>query len=218
MTAHPMLFKAPMIRAIRAGQKTQTRRIISAKNSTRDGWPWPKEPRDWTFAAHDWASAYVDAGPSPAGNAGPYLKVPLPTEETVHRVYSRYQPGDRLWGKETFCFTDDGKVAYFADSWTECPPEDGKWKPSIFMARKHSRIDRPILSVRPERLQAITEADALAEGVDQFADGAGFTVPGCAWTRDPIDAYRDLWQNINGPGSWTVNPWVWVIGFEGVKS
>jgi hypothetical protein len=223
MSAHPLLFMAPMVRAIRAGQKTQTRRIISPKNSTRDGWPWPKEPRDWTFDAHDWAGAYVDAGPSPAGNAGPYLKVPLPTEETVHRVYPRYQVGDTVWGKETFCFTEDGKVAYFADSWTNCPAADGKWKPLIFMGRKHSRFDLPIVSVRPERLQAISGADAIAEGIDVFADGAGFTVPlrngklG-PWQRNPEDAYRNLWEVINGPGSWATNPWVWVIEFRGIKA
>lgn len=211
MTAHPMLFKAPMVRAILAGQKTQTRRIITTKNSTRDGWAWPTEPRDWTFEAHDWASAYVDAGPSPAGNAGPYLKVPLPTEETIHRVYPRYQAGDRLWGKETFCFTDEGKIAYFADSWTECPAEDGKWKPSIFMGRKHSRIDLAIVGVRPDRLQNISEEDAIAEGSQE---PSLLPIVGACFTER--DVYAKLWESINGPGSWAKNPWVWVIEFRRV--
>ena len=83
------------------------------------------------------------------------------------------------------------------------------------MRRWMSRITLEITAVRVECLQDITEADAIAEGIDVFADGAGFTVtPGGAWHRNPEDAYRALWDSLHGPCGWARNPWVWVLEFR----
>lgn len=81
--------------------------------------------------------------------------------------------------------------------------EDGwPWKPSIFMPRWASRLSLPVTSVRVERLQDISEADARAEGVTD--DGLGGTAR---------KMYSRLWETINGAGSWALNPWVWVLTF-----
>lgn len=122
--------------------------------------------------------------------------------------------GDRLWVKETFVSIpiDGGEmgIAYRADGddafnniengyeWM------GKWTPSIFMPRWASRITLEITEVRVQRLQEISEEDALAEGVD-IRD----SVIGTA-----IGAYYTLWNEINGQKSWPMNPYVWCISFK----
>lgn len=95
------------------------------------------------------------------------------------------------------------------------------WKrPAIFMPRVASRITLEITAVRAEHLQDISEADAIAEGVRQMRDGSGTWVgregPGLLVTPwlTARDAYRDLWESINGLGTWALNPFVWVIEFK----
>jgi hypothetical protein len=118
------------------------------------------------------------------------------------------QVGDQLWVRETFCDATDGlhgRVLYRATGDTAC-----KWKPSIFMPRAASRITLEITSVRVERLQNISEADALAEGVEPLSDPGAVFAPAKS-------AYCDLWESINGKGSWFSNPLVWVIEFTKMK-
>lgn len=93
MKVGPILFKPAMVRGLLSEQKTQTRRIASPRNMQVDV--------KWSDL--DWASpdVFVDPGPSPIGNRGPYLKVPHRDGETVHRVYPRYLPGDLLWVRES---------------------------------------------------------------------------------------------------------------------
>jgi hypothetical protein len=134
------------------------------------------------------------------------------------------KPGDRLWVRETFgyitlaeneAFTmrrPDGcpvRVYYKAEAiregWTDMVP----WTPSIFMPRWASRIMLEIISVRVERLQDISEADAFAEGIS-----------GGDWLGDPVGEYKKLWNSINekrGFG-WDKNPWVWVIEFKKLEA
>jgi hypothetical protein len=133
-------------------------------------------------------------------------------------------PGDRLWVKETHLPTARG-VYYRADF----TPFDaaghgamyGGWKPSIFCRREYSRISLEIVSVRVEKLQDISEEDAVAEGVEWNPGmyswqrlfrhyGAGCNVG----YLKPSESYRTLWQSINGPGSWESNPWVWVLEYK----
>ncbi|MFT3992423.1 MAG: hypothetical protein QM680_13545, partial [Luteolibacter sp.] len=103
---------------------------------------------------------------------------------------------------------EDQPIYFCADEEaTGCVPFDwGKGRPSIFMRRWMSRITLEIISIRVERLNEISDGDALAEGVEQSGD----------WPN-PVDEFRVLWESINGAGSWDENPWVWVLEFKRVE-
>jgi hypothetical protein len=126
-------------------------------------------------------------------------------------------PGDRLWVRETWAQNEDqlsetrmdASIRYRADGEQRALDNGGEkpWRPSIFMPRWASRITLEVTGVRIERLQAISEADAKAEGAN----------PG-KWPtmrQQPYQAgYSALWDSINGAGSWNANPWVWVVTFR----
>ena len=102
---------------------------------------------------------------------------------------------------------DCSRIWYWADG----NPTEGDWtrpRPSIHMPRWASRILLEITAVRVERLQDISETDAEAEGIQEIVD-AGVDHDGT-----PRDAYRALWEQINGADSWSANPWVWVVEFK----
>lgn len=198
----PILFSAPMVRALLAGTKTQTRRIVK---------PQPEELGDGQIR---WLHrGYGHSGPSTYMN-----------EIAVEYWCPHGKPGDHLWVKETGWQPKDPsprelregadtwpRYAYDADGITDQDAEDYKawgWKrrPSIFMPRSFSRITLEITGVRVERLQDISDADAIAEGVERPATG----LPICG----PRTWYRVLWESINGAGSWEPNPWVWVVSFK----
>lgn len=174
MKEHGTLFKADMVRALRReyGPKTQTRRLFTRHNSLVDG----ARATPTLWADLDFDAAWIDAGPSPAGNAGPYLKVPRRSEDSVHRVYPTIEVGDLLWVREscmTFESTDGrnaNQVRYRADAdFGQLPKETGSWacrvRNSIHMPRWACRIELEILAVRIERLQQIDMAGAIAEGI-----------------------------------------------------
>lgn len=206
-----VLFSAPMVRALLAGTKTQTRRPVNPQPETQhDGEPY------WHVGGYRvWGYRPPAAVPLRAG--GNPLLCP----------YGK--PGDRLWVRE----------AWRTDPQFDClPPRDldpavapvqyeagphadvlgGKLRPSMFMPRWACRLVLTLESVRVERLNDIGEADALAEGVTPKWE------PGCSGRlmeafngfsfRPAASAYADLWEQINGPGSWSVNPWVWVLAFR----
>lgn len=219
----PILFSAPMVRAILAGQKTQTRRAVKAREWAAHGKPLLEQ-------------AFVDTasdGPRFAGPKEDYLHVPY-ENGTVQRVFSPYgSTGDLLWVRETWRMTgacDDtygggtkrwAEIEYAADNSTRrvqrVPAEiplvvSMKWRPSIFMRPVFSRVSLRITGVRVERAHSISRADVLAEGVPE---------PEIEKWRQwlhPDDcaghAFGQLWESINGKGSWAANPWVWVISFE----
>jgi hypothetical protein len=122
--------------------------------------------------------------------------------------------GDQLWVRETFAGDYGCGFIYAADhpnsDIRKGDLDDGeqtlrRWTPSIHMPRDASRITLEIVGVRVERLNDISEADAMAEGV----------------TKGPLDpwqstAFMRLWESINGPESWAANPWVWVLEFKKV--
>jgi len=118
------------------------------------------------------------------------------------------QPGDRLWVRETFhpMKSSKGPASYRATWPKDDETPDEGWKPSIHMPRWASRITLEIVAVRVERLQQISNEDCFAEGLP-----ADTTKGNRTW-------YADLWESINGKGSWNVNPWVWVVEFKRVES
>ena len=192
----PILMSAPMVRALLDGTKTQTRRICKV--------------------------------PMRAGMPEPELASLLAT--------CRYgKPGDRLWVRETSKAIElpsglDG-VRYSADQAFR-PIENTReaseaWMamhayrrgrglvvPAIHMPRWASRIALELTGVRVERVQDISIADAMAEGVVECNESLRGLEPCMEWRY----AYEDLWNSINGPGAWDSNPWVWVVGFRRIDA
>lgn len=224
MKAHPILFSGAMVRALLDGSKTQTRRAVKFPSFTKEHW------RD------------------PGLGAGEYFKVACYGEDTIHRVRCPYgMAGDLLWVRETWAICerhiDLTKVYYKAHerhSHTEfhqlietskvgnLKPSWPKFKPSIHMPRALSRITLEITGVRVERLQDISEADCIAEGIIKSDDHQtlyrhyggdktyaenGYGLQRTVWVQ-PVPSYRSLWESINGAESWAANPWVWVIEFK----
>jgi hypothetical protein len=210
MKERPILFSAPMVRALLDGSKTQTRRALRVQ-------PLDVVPMNGDLAGREWV--------------GLMEREPKPSGAVFHCKFG--VPGDRLYVRETWSqptTLDPGPTVYRADypAWvpahfTNLPALDEiTWKPSIHMPRALSRIMLEIVSVRVERLQDCSEADARAEGValDETSP------PGPLWRRErgvgnwhsgARGAYRELWEAINGAGSWAANPWVWVVEFKRVR-
>lgn len=194
MRERPILFSSPMVRAVLSGAKTQTRRIVKPLHM-----------------------ATVDAEQFPILAMCPYGS-----------------PGDQLWARETCraeAIGDEGLcgVRYVADGqfmpiantreasdrWVQLywyRGMEGATVPPIHMPRWASRITLEITDVRVERLQDISEADAKAEGVS-MPDGT--PTPPDFWSYQ--QEFRHLWEQINGPGSWDANPWVWAISFRRIE-
>lgn len=191
MKERPILFSGPMVRALLAGTKTQTRRIIKPQpeplRQCVDGWRWKGEHHDFMI------------------DVCPFGK-----------------PGDRLWVKETYSahgeMGDWGRKRYRADLGDDAKEPHGlHWRPSIFCTRNASRITLEITSVRVERLNDISEADAKAEGAEIQKETPGGWIICGPRIGSYKEGYRWLWESINGAGSWDANPWVWVIEFRADK-
>ncbi len=193
----PILFSAPMVRAILDGRKTQTRRVVKTKPFKFGG----VEPTQNLLFLKDEIAHF-------GFNDLITNKVKCPYGGCV---------GDRLWVRESFGITKNNDTVYRADNsdFSHDVRDDAqRWRPSIFMPRAFSRITLEITGIRVERLQDISEADARAEGCllsERIGDGD--------WPEFPTsykDACQYLWESINGEGSWDLNPFVWVIEFERV--
>lgn len=204
--ARPILFSAPMIRALLAGTKTQTRRVVK---------PQPSLSSDTAFLGLDgiWRFSH------------PTRRGPVSHEaDDVRCPYGA--AGDLLWVRETW-LEDGERVHYRADTadMEGAAKMLGGWRPSIFMPRQHSRITLRITEVRVQRLMDISAADATAEGVErESADPPFYYVPGLSaetgvgveelHKHPEVVCYSKLWEHINGAGSWAANPWVWAIRFD----
>ena len=218
-------FTAPMIKALLAGTKAQTRRVMkiqptqSVDDKLGPVWAW-EDSKQGVFM-----SRWVD-------------------EKTFGESLAKHcpygQPGDRLWVRESFythpaysakalkehscgpLFTETGEHCCFRGY----VADGGNVKPfrtisSIFMPRVASRILLEIEEVRAERLQSITNGDALAEGCkNSYWSVRDWKYPQAVppvssdTNTIPRSNYASLWQEINGPDSWDSNPWVWVVRFQ----
>lgn len=205
----PILMIGPNIQPILEGRKTQTRRIIRNQ-------PIPNHRGKFKFTQFS----------DDEGIESYWANEPLWWTRCPYG-----QPGDRLWVRETWFHQEGGpiydaaggvmdsfddEIIYRADKPNR---KTVKWKPSIFMPRWASRILLEITEIRIERLQDISEADAKAEGAspaaeEPFRDACGELVVPAGRYRN---GYRDLWESINGPGSWSLNPFVWVIIFKRIE-
>jgi len=220
MADRPVIFSAPMVRALLAGRKTQTRRILKLQ-------PIP-------FAVDDRGTLCEVGCLHAEGDRRPRV--------TLGRVVTRqelpYAVGDRLYVREAWApldaltHNDPGAQAladrgfYKADEST-VDGEISRWRPSIHMPRWASRLTLMVTDVRVERLQDISERDAAAEGVElESADPPFHYVPGI-WPhsitavgieepggRHAARSFAKLWGHINGPESWQANPWVVAVSFS----
>lgn len=216
----PILFSAPMVTALLAGRKTQTRRLakaavdrnfgcamapceIAAEVNNRDFTNCPYgAPGDLLWVRETWQEFFADEVPvwrrdAPAGRMG------IPAQPDRKSV-----------------------VAYRADGEISPHPEYGHavWRPSIHMPRWASRLTLRITDVRVERVQDISERDAIEEGVwGTFIEDGRYWRNYSLSDEDaacspmlnfPSESYRTLWESINGAGSWDANPWVWALTFE----
>lgn len=220
----PILFSGDMVRAIRDGKKTQTRRIVKFKQFGRSYTP----GYDWTFRG------------TRRGHTSSSLWQDLRHDELLQLCPYGVR-GDRLWVRETwapvnsecgpgFTYKADGQFIqpeydgpdygagpsfnydkypgdycmWYLDLMRGSKPSEGyRWCPSIHMPRWASRITLDITEVRIERLQGISGEDALLEGISTD------------FTYDPACfAFSKLWKSIHGEDSWDANPWVWVVSFS----
>lgn len=250
MADRGILMSAPMVRALLAGTKTQTRRLLGFQ-----------PPLGFEFSHFYETPKHYQVA----------LKSPVPIDGiTTSSGAIRYAPGDRLWVRETWkpgSWREDGRVACdwraspdlvqtpwcqpdnFDDLWPKwtdellangsTPDVDGmhrwepgqspmKWRSPIHMPRWASRLTLTVTEVRVQRVQEISEADAIAEGLlvdyDGDVDGDGrhivetsYQEPGGAWIEGgPCDWYADLWNSLHTkPGErWEDNPWVTAVSFE----
>lgn len=187
MNCHPILFSGEMVRAILAGRKTQTRRVIEYQ---------PTMPYLWNKVSPNgmqlWTSNPLQ------GEKG---------ETELRRC--PYGAGDTLWVRETFWEWGgtEKRVGYRADMPETFAPNGG-YKPSIFMPRWASRISLEVRCVRAERLQEIAgnPSDLRSEGIEKRIDGT---------LAEMQQDFTNLWDSINAKRghSWQSNPWVWVIEF-----
>ncbi|HHZ3197461.1 TPA: morphogenetic protein [Klebsiella pneumoniae] len=220
ITERGMIFNAEMVRALLSGRKTQTRRIIK---------PQPEATLSGSLSGK-WLSRPLNG-----------LLLPKIEDIAIHCSFGVV--GDRIWVRETFqgpLFDYDLMDSYCNDPTPFEKPEfcvykaDGVpapefydaddelhccWRPSIHMPRWASRILLEITGVRVERLNAINEHDAQAEGVAKLREGFWkHYQPG--WTQHQLSArgsFVTLWKSIYGDESWNSNPWVWVIEFKRIE-
>lgn len=223
MKERPILFNAEMVRAILDGRKVQTRRDIR---------PQPTIDRMGNFIWNGWNFGQ-EIGGKPRSDA---IASPLPSGATGKVLCPYGKPGDQLWVRETFqpIFADgfDHDSSPYPNYKTgfgyaiSYPATDGiiefvdgddnitsRCKPAIHMPRWASRIQLEITGVRVERLNDISTDDIRAEGIVQRFPGVNDQ-----FTPEILKgAFIDLWESINGAGSWQSNPWVWVIEFKRIN-
>ncbi|WP_368627807.1 hypothetical protein [Klebsiella pneumoniae] len=221
MTERGMIFNADMVRAILDGRKTQTRRIMKLQPK-----PSKSRPGDFWFSSKKLESMVHVSDLAP-GNS-PIADYHLFIQEHCCPFGA---VGDRIWVRETWAeagaSAPDLKLyranypEHVPSIYENVPPaEEIRWTPSIHMPRTASRILLEITGVRVERLNAISEEDARAEGIiDGGCLNCGEPEPcGCANPEpDATDAFAYLWQSIYGQENWNANPWVWVIEFKRIE-
>ncbi|WP_437870909.1 hypothetical protein ACSD7O_14300 [Methylorubrum extorquens] len=179
----PIIFSAPMVRALLAGRKTQTRRVL-------------KPQPDHRPELHE-----------PSTDEAPFWCV-FNGDEIAHRVRVPYAVGDRLWVRETWCHTGtgvwsvgdvdlahDGKLIYRADDGGRDPGI--KWFSPLFLSRRRSRLTLEVTEVRVERLASISREDAIAEGATSR--------PHCYGCHGRDDGWSMDWSSVGQPSRWAVN-------------
>lgn len=212
MTERPILFNGEMVRAILEGRKTQTRRLVK-----------PEPSPYWNPVVGFYNPTVIKNG----GDEAPGPEIFGASDESEGRKSPYGQLGDRLWVRETFCpiypqdpdYNGGRPIEYdyaatykHGDRMGDLIGEKKKWKPSIHMPRDACRLILEVTAVRVERLNDISEDDAVAEGFETVCmtptgedNGSAIYGP---------DGFAAVWDRINGDSAWGANPWVWVVEFK----
>ncbi len=206
-TFKPILFSTQMVQAL--GTKNQTRRIVKEHIVLKEG--------EFIDTCEGWKKQ---------GDFAIKEKAPgYPDRWIIHQVLkNKYSKGDILWVRETFqdakCFDFNmAGFVYKADKHSNKHAQEYNinWQPSIYMPKEAARNFLQVIKVRIERLNKITEEDAIGEGI--LVDEDGYT----CWDYSkncwgpfgftPQESFKTLWESIHGTGTWGNNPWVWVYDF-----
>lgn len=209
MSDLPIIFSAPMVRALLEVRKTQTRRIIKQPD-TVGGELWVKYPSGWYLTIND---------------------------DHEYRAKVNCAHGDRLYVREAHAWPEawDRDECEIARIWypageigrgriydEQKPAGFGKTRPSIHMPRWASRLTLTVTDVRVQRVQDISEADAVEEGCRPFFDegnseiylGPNGAEHRMAPLKGPLDDFNRLWNSLHGPEAWDANPWVAALSFD----
>jgi len=221
----PILFSGPMVRAILEGRKTQTRRVIVPQ-------PWEDVGTLRVGVYHPEIVVRGEYEPGP-DEFGAW------SEGGEFAVRCRYgAPGDRLWVREAHALEFGERVVYRADRaarhfqdfafgglalhgerfWLDSGYEPGRWRPSIHMPRWASRLTLELTDVRVERVQEISEDDAIAEGIE-VVNRLVVRPDTRTIEQSPRIAFRGRWDSTNAKRGygWDANPWVWCLAFTVVQ-
>jgi len=200
MADRPIIFSGPMVRALLEGRKTQTRRVLKPQPEVHpDGcWSWKARNGAFCGASGTRISGFAESA----------------------RFHCRIQPGDRLWVREAFSYDRldvdrDGTLPPWY--WADGNPEYGDWskpKPSIHMPRWASRLTLIVTDVRVQRLQDISEADAMAEGAEPIL------LPSDGGSAPHVEGVRQIWDSLNAKRGfgWDDNPWIVALTFDVIKA
>lgn len=197
----PILFSAPMVRAILDGRKTVMRQAMAIQPEL-DGAFWKAYGAGW--------GAGISSVPAVPGHS-------LATNCPIGMV------GERLWVQEAWAIAggmphDPGYVVLrseFDGDYDECGNPVDRWRPAETMDRDDCRVELEITAVRVERLQDISDEQALAEGVAKHPGGGCHVEDGQHLWASPIDSFAGLWNSTGG--DWDANPWVWCVNFKRVQ-
>lgn len=214
MADRPILFSAPMVRALLDGSKTQTRRVL--KDPEFYGCPTGDCPHQTQAECN---AAMAGLGPEATRYAiGDRLYVR--EHWSSHPSFDGIAPRDLKRGSMVYTRADH--IWHNNGDWIGAPY--GKHRQAMHMPRWASRLTLTVTDVRVERLQDCSEADAITEGIyrlgglychsrpgDRFGNENAIAVP-AGWDQ-ATHAYQALWDRINGPGAWEANPWVVAVSF-----
>ena len=202
MKEHSLLFKTLMVEALLEDRKFMTRRLMTKRNS-KCAYP---------LSELDFSDAVIDGK-----NIGwEYLKVKCPSDGTRQRVYCRFDVGDLMWCKETWVNVgynncQDGAEDFNSIVWKASQngrdwqnnTHEWRWKSPLFLRKEAARIWLQITKVLVERLQDISEEDAIAEGIESFTHNnatfyKNYLDDGIVNYEDPRLSFKSLWISING--------------------
>lgn len=198
-----MLFSGEMVRAILDERKTQTRRLARDCRIDSNGNAWQGK---WNFGQDVWGKPHVDRWKKPC-NVGDHIYV-RETWGVLNDKHHRY------------CYLVDSQ---YPQGRSRQQLVGNRWRPSIHMPKAAARIWLEVTDVRTERLQDISEKDAIAEGIDMESEFASLYIDleTAPYSNDlvrnsaAITVFKKLWESTCG--SWDANPWVWVIEFKQIE-